>query len=433
MNNFADQNETFELEATVIGGILSDEDCREYALSVIKQEDFEFEVYRELYGYLRSAAQSLVSKGMTTDKTILLTEISSSLGPEHRVAISKAIDSFLLPTSYKDYVRVFREKAMRRRIINRVDEWVYLPPQSILQEMEQIVQSEEVNAADSLEEKQTRKLIEYITYIHEKKDPNERFYTGIGGIDKKTGGIRRKTVSIIGARPSVGKTALAINIAKAVYDRGKKVAIFSLEMSFDQIMERVSCCCLGIPYSSINTDVWYDKKSEERSKQQITGLMDELKKSKRFYVLDDIYSIEGIVSAISELKPDFVVVDFVQIVQTLQNFRDRRTQIDHISSELKRAAKQKDCHIMILSQIAREGDEAPKMSHLKESGGLEQDGDYIFILHRPFVSSKNEDRYEPEEAGMLLDKNKYGGTGQVEMRFIGEQQKFVEVDTRYER
>ena len=135
---------------------------------------------------------------------------------------------------------------------------------------------------------------------------------------------------------------------------------------------------------------------------------------------------------ISEEKPSLAVVDFMQIISAVGKFENVRSRIDYISSLFKRTAKTTGCVIIVLSQLSRMGKEAPTMSDLKESGGLEQDGDYIALLHRPYVLNKNENECIPEDTQLLLDKNKFGRTGKIDLWFDLKHQKFYERDERWD-
>ena len=142
---------------------------------------------------------------------------------------------------------------------------------------------------------------------------------------------------------------------------------------------------------------------------------------------DSISNIEDIVSLIHETKPDFVIIDYIQIVTSKSLFTDNRQRIDHISRLLKQTAKQTGAHILSLSQITRAGKDRPTMSDLKESGGLEQDSDYIMLLYREYVNDKSA-QIKPEATTLTLDKNKFGRTGEIEMNFDGVHQRFTIAD-----
>jgi len=116
--------------------------------------------------------------------------------------------------------------------------------------------------------------------------------------------------------------------------------------------------------------------------------------------------------------------------------KDTRERINFLTAEFKWLAKKNNCHIMLLSQVSRQADKSgkpkpPRMSDLKESGNIEEDSDYIFMIFRPYVYEKSKD-YTPEQTQLLIDKNKDGETGMIEMYFRGSVQRFEEVETRYD-
>ena len=131
-----------------------------------------------------------------------------------------------------------------------------------------------------------------------------------------------------------------------------------------------------------------NKKPQKKQNSQIREYATELRNSNKLYALDDVYGIESISSAVSEIKPELVIVDYIQKVTTTKAKLGLREQMEYISGELKRIAKSNKCCIIALSQIARQGKEAPTMSDLKESGALEADGDYIMLMHRAYVLDK---------------------------------------------
>jgi replicative DNA helicase len=145
-------------------------------------------------------------------------------------------------------------------------------------------------------------------------------------------------------------------------------------------------------------------------------------------VIDNINEVEAIEELIYSAKPDIVILDYIQIVSSHKRFSDNRQRIDYISQKLKMAAKKTNCVVISLSQITRGGKDCPTMSDLKESGGLEQDSDYILLLYREYVNDKGNAGVEPEETIITLDKNKFGRTGEFDMKFIGNRQRFIEAD-----
>jgi len=246
--------------------------------------------------------------------------------------------------------------------------------------------------------------------------------TGFSRIDKVTGGLRPGTMFIIGARPSTGKTSFALNIAcNQLKQSSDKIIFFSLEMSAEMILERFFSAENNIDYNKFSHNQLTDK-----DKTEIQESIAKLKEENRFLIVDNVYDADEIAKIISEEKPILAIVDFIQSVTTEKYFDNTRLRIDYISSLLKRTAKQTKSVVIVLSQITRAGKDEPTMSDLKESGGLEQDGDYIALIHRPYVNDKGSD-IKPSKTQILFDKNKFGGTGIVKMTFDLEHQKFYEV------
>ncbi len=269
------------------------------------------------------------------------------------------------------------------------------------------VQSDEATCERNLE-----------AYMENLGKPYDSILTGFPTVDKTLSGIRKKAVCYIGARPSTGKTAFAINIAQA--QKQRKVLFFSLEMSAAMIYDRYAASALLMEY-----DKFTGNKLSSAEIDRVREYLEAVQTEKRFLVLDDIFGIEAMVNAVMSIRPDIVIIDYIQKVTTTKRFFQPRESIEYISSELKKLAKLANCAVICLSQLSRNGTEYPRMSDLKESGALEADGDYIFLLHRPFVLSKDES-IDPAECDLLIDKNKFGKTGLIKMHFAGEFQKFFE-------
>lgn len=243
----------------------------------------------------------------------------------------------------------------------------------------------------------------------------EGIKSGYAKIDRATNGFRRKSVLVIGARPSTGKTSFALNlVCKGFLAQGYKVAVYTLEMSAETILERIATIITDISYSRI-----INRQLSEAEKLKIQENIEKVKNNIR--IVDSVFTIEEICKDIEESKPDIFVVDYAQILQTQKKAESTKQRIDIISAEIKRIAKAQNCLAVVLSQINRQSRDAPTMSDLKESGALEQDADYVIILHRPFVSDKTKN---PAETILTLDKNRYGAVGRTTIYFSGNTQKF---------
>ena len=258
----------------------------------------------------------------------------------------------------------------------------------------------------------------YDRYVEGMTQPRDTLYLRYRRLDSYLGGLRRGTLFIIGARPSVGKTALSLNIAQNVAAYGRKVAFFSLEMTADQICERLASRGCSIDYGELHNRPTADMKQKVSSYFAASGLRDRLD-----VIGGSTRTVEAICAYIIGYKPDVAVVDYAQIVDTAERY-DLRVKLGVISSQLKQVAMRTGCRVILLSQLRRtDSDKPPTMSDLKESSNLEQDADYVVMLHRPHVQSKD---CPPEEAVAIIEKNRYGRTGTIELRFDGAHQYFAE-------
>ena len=279
-------------------------------------------------------------------------------------------------------------------------------------------------------DKETDRSAVYDRYVDSLGKSRDVLYTRYRELDRILGGIRRGTLTIIGARPSVGKTTYSLNIAQNMAQYGRKTAFFTIEMTSDMIMEKLAARGCQLDYSALRGTVEADTRRRIREYFTDSHIRDNLT------VIDDITTVEAICSYILSTKPDAAVIDYVQIVQTMRRFDNIRLRIDYISAQLKQTAKRSGCRIILLSQLRRaDGDtvKPPTMSDLKESSGLEQDGDYILMLFRPhaqdktYIKAENRYKFPPNEAAVYIEKNKFGRTGLIELSFDGAHQTFSEV------
>lgn len=251
-------------------------------------------------------------------------------------------------------------------------------------------------------------------YLAEYEKEYEFIPTGFELIDKYlNGGLLKGTLSSIGARPSTGKTTFAINFATNNPD--KKIMFFSLEMSSAMIYDRIIADKANISYSLTG---------KHKVRKETVEMI--LKNHESLMIVDSVSAIEDIVSLIYEYKPELVIIDYVQIITSKERFVDNRQRIDYISQRLKTAAKKLNCCVVTLSQLARSAKEKATMSALKESGGLEQDSDYVLLLHRDYVNDKSKNT-KVSKTEITLDKNKFGNTKEFNFEFEGKYQRFIEI------
>lgn len=403
-----------EIERAVIGEILTFETLKEKAL-LLEVDDFHYSEHREIC--------KAIVKQINENHSFDYITVANECGSEYRAEIGSCIQLAISAELFDEHFRLLKEMASRRRIISRFQKLTMEGEVSISSVQRMLDDESEKKLTDDVKKSNKKNIESFVAGLNKSKGA---LLTGFETIDKVLGGIRKSTVFIVGARPSTGKTTFALNIA-ANQIKDKKVMFFSLEMSSEMIYERLLSAQHGIEYEKFSRNSLNDKEIE-----LIKTKTDELKNKENFFVVDDVYNIEQICNLISENKPDLAVVDFMQIISAVGKFENVRNRIDYISSLFKRTAKSTGCVIIVLSQLSRIGKEAPTMSDLKESGGLEQDGDYIALLHRPYVLNKGDSSIQPEDTELLLDKNKFGRTGKVDLWFDLKHQKFYEQDTRWD-
>lgn len=315
-------------------------------------------------------------------------------------AVSQAVDELRVDSVLEN----LKETAISERMKKQISE-LFISDDYTADDLRQIV-SETEKADFSLDPIQK--------YLDEYAKPTERIKTGFKILDDMlNGGMIRGTVGTIGARPSVGKTTFAVNIAENNPD--KIILFFSLEMSCRMVYDKLVASVGNIDYkNATNHDVGFDT---------VKAVLD---KYKNFIVVDNVTTTEEMTEIIRRVKPDIVFIDYIQIVYTKKQYDVIRQRIDYISQLLKRTAKQMNCCIICLSQLARSAKEKATMSALKESGGLEQDSDYIVLIERPYVLDKSDKEILPSDTKIIVDKNKFGSTGEIKYYFEGKYQRFTE-------
>jgi len=260
--------------------------------------------------------------------------------------------------------------------------------------------------------------------------------TGYQALDLKLSGFQPSDLIIIAARPSMGKTSLALNIAQnAAIKNGKTVGIFSLEMSKEQLVDRLFASMLGV-------DSWKLQKGrlEDRDFQNMGPIMDDLAKANIF--IDDSMG-----SSIAELRAkarrlqmenglDMIIVDFLQLMSTgNQGYVGNRVQeISEISRSLKMLGRELKIPIVALSQLSRAVENRPgnipQLSDLRESGSIEQDADVVLMMYREDYYEEDSDR--PGITDVYIRKHRNGPTGRVELLFKKEQMRFFDIEKKQE-
>lgn len=277
---------------------------------------------------------------------------------------------------------------------------------------------------------------EKIADLHdpENKDKYRGVATGFRDLDNILSGMQPSDMIVLAARPSMGKTALALNIAQNVAAKGKSVGVISLEMSKEQLVERMFCSLMGVDSWKMRTG-----KLTDEDFAKVGGVMDELNSMKLF--LDD--SIGG---SIVELRAkarrlqmehglDLLIIDYLQLMSGGKSSQyggggNRVQEISEISRSLKSLARELNIPIIALSQLSRAVElrpsKVPNLSDLRESGAIEQDADVVLMMYREDYYEEDTDRAGITD--LYIRKHRNGPTGRIELAFKKEQLKFISIE-----
>ena len=260
--------------------------------------------------------------------------------------------------------------------------------------------------------------------------------TGFAQLDSYTGGLKPGEMFVLAARPSIGKTSLALNVIRNLAlptrsPRPRKVAFFSLEMTAEQIARRLLCTEAGLSES-----VFWNKSFQASELTRLTGAVAAFKKAKIFIDPTGGITIAELRAKARRLKLkeniDVIVIDYLQLMHADGRVDSRQQEVAEISGGIKKLAKDLKVPVLVLAQLNREVDKTagagarPKLAHLRESGTIEQDADIVTFLHRnredaKEVSSPN----QSVEAEWIIEKNRNGRTGNLKLLFFPSRMEFI--------
>jgi replicative DNA helicase len=260
--------------------------------------------------------------------------------------------------------------------------------------------------------------------------------TGFVDLDKLTGGFQKQDLIIVAARPSVGKTAFALNIAQnAAAISDEPIAVFSLEMSEQQLMQRMICAEVNLDANDLRMG---DITSDDDWGKLTTGLT-KLAERNIFIADDPVVTVHDIRAKCRRLKREMglgmIIIDYLQLIQGSSGKRgeNRQQEVSEISRVLKQIARELDVPVIALSQLSRNveqrQDKRPIMSDLRESGSIEQDADIVAFLYRDDYYNQESEKKNIIE--IIISKQRNGPTGTVELVFLKNFNKFVNYERVY--
>ena len=432
-----------EAEQAIIGSMLTDRDAVISAIEILKEEDF----YREDNKAIYTAILNLYNRAEPIDIITVKSELES-MGKFEQVGgleyLAELPEKVPTTANAMKYIKIVEEKSTLRRLIKTANEIIELG-YSPTEDVEDIMEGAEKKIFNIMQEKNQKGyapikdvLVESFTKLEELYNRKQHITgvpSGFTELDYRTAGFHGSELILIAARPAMGKTAFALNIAtNAAVKANVPVAVFSLEMSKEQLVNRILCSESMVDSNKVRTG-----KLEEDDWTKLAGAIGPLSEAEIF--IDDTpgINITEIRAKCRKLKLEknigMVVIDYLQLIQgSNKRGGSREQEISEISRSLKILAKELDVPVIALSQLSRaaeqRADHRPMLSDLRESGAIEQDADIVMFLYRD--DYYNKESAEKDIAEVIIAKQRGGSTGTVKLYWMGNYTKFVNIERRFD-
>jgi replicative DNA helicase len=419
-----------EAEQSVLGGILIENDAINKVLEILTPEDFYRDAHRRIYNALinlssRDEPADLIT---LTNELRKIDQLDAAGGASY---ITSLIDSVPTAANIEYYAKIVKEKSILRQLIQTSTEIITESYQdrsdveSFLDEAERsIFQISENRVRPSFYPirdivKQSFRTLER---LYEKKELVTGVPSGFKELDQMTAGFQPSDLIIVAGRPSMGKTAFCLNVVQyAAIEKRTPVAVFSLEMSKEQLVIRLLCSEAHVEGTKLRTGFL-----SEGDWPRLTIAAGNLSEAPIFIDDSAALSILELRAKARRLKADrglgMVIIDYLQLMRGRTRVESRQQEISEISRSLKAVAKELNIPVIAVSQLSRRTEERtgmrPQLSDLRESGAIEQDADLILFLYRDEVYNRSEDNPNRGKAEMIIGKQRNGPTGKIELAFL---------------
>jgi replicative DNA helicase len=446
MNSMATADLAFErglpanadAERFVLGSILLNQDVYFQVAGAIEPEDFSLEKHRRIF----SRMKDLYARGEKIDRLTIANELmkqgqlESVDGFSYLVSLDEGLPQI---ANLDSYIRIVKDKATLRKLIFSAQKVIDRcligedePDEILAGAEESLLKLGEARSGERLESPST--IIEkFPGGVNAFLDPSQRvsgLSTGFTKFDEMTGGLHGGELIILAARPSMGKTALALNMAQHVATHPlmkKPVAVFSLEMSSASLLTRLLCAAARVDQHKFRAGYL---NADERRKLQVA--LGELTESPLY--LDDTAGVNlmDVHSKLRRMKAEhglsLVVIDYLQLMSTRGRIENRNQEVSALSRGLKLMAKDLDVPFIVLSQLSRAsetrpGDHKPQLSDLRDSGSIEQDADLVAFIYREELYRKDREDLKGL-ADLIVAKQRNGPIGTVPLRFLSQFTRF---------
>ena len=432
-----------EAEKSVLGSCMLDKQAIIRIADLIRPEDFYKSEHQKIY----SAILELYEKNQPIDVLTVSNKLKNrdQLSETGGSTYLAELVNFVPSASHiTHYAQITREKKVLRDLIstsNEIFENVFSShenPEVLLDKIEQKIFSigQKVRNYFFLVIKDLiPDFMKRWEKANERKDGISGVTSGYKKLDYLLAGFQKSDLIILGARPSMGKTALVLDIARNAARAGHSIAILSLEMSKEQIMDRLVSAEAKLPLWRLRTG----RITDEVDFEMIQVALDRLSNMKMF--IDDspsmnILQIRSIARRLQmERSLDMLIIDYVQLITPLRQSENVVQQFTEISHGLKSLARELNVPVLALSQLNRAVDQRdkkrPRLSDLRETGSWEQDADVVMFIYRPDKDKENPSIEEVNTAQIIVGKHRNGPVGEIDLKFDPEKVSFVEIDSSH--
>jgi replicative DNA helicase len=418
--------------------MLLDREAMIIVLEILEGPDFYKEAHKEIF----EAMYDLFNRNEPVDLVTLTEELKKRGtldaigGIPYLTGLTSAVP---IASNVRYYAEIVEKKSILRKLIKASQEIVHLGYSSDA-EVSEVIEQAQKNIYDISQGRFDRGFVlirdvlsdtfDKIEQLYESKTEITGMTTGFIDLDKKLSGFHKTDLILIASRPSMGKSALALNLAQnAAVKAGASVAVFSLEMSKEQLMLRMVAAESMVDLRKIRIG-----NLDEEEWTKIANSMVPLSQSKIFFDDTPGISVAKIRSKCRRLKMekglDLVLIDYLQLMEDDKRSENRQQEIASISRSLKIMAKELDCPVVALSQLSRapelRANHRPILSDLRESGAMEQDADLVMFLYRDEYYHPDTDKKNIAE--VIIAKHRHGETGTVDLTWQGQFQKFLDCE-----
>ena len=434
-----------DAEQSVLGSVLMDSECMEEAVAEITADCFYLPQHRAIF----SAMMLMYSKSKAIDPVVLVDTLTktgqydTAGGREYLIQLQQSVPSTV---NVSEYIKIVKEQYYLRTLIDISNNIIgqatggEADASVILDNAEQLIynvrQGKEKNGPTKISEVIVNDVYTKLTQITgDEKEKYKGIPSGFGMLDKYLTGLNKSDLILIGARPAMGKTSFALNLAQNIsMNARKKCVVFSLEMTKEQLAERLLSAQAGVESQKLKTgeltnDEWVRLGNAAGQFNDVELYLDDT----------SAITVPEIKSRLRRMKNvDAVIIDYLGLISSAGKKENRVQEVSEITRQLKMMAKDLNIPVICCAQLSRgtEGhgkNHKPQLADLRESGSIEQDADIVLFLYREDyyrsdVSEDKQDDIDANKTELIVAKNRHGATGSIEMTFDKEFTRFRSID-----